>query len=325
MTPVTTPSNKIVRPYLIILCATIFSLFMLVSSVWGEAFSASPSYASEKNQSTPLRQLRLTIIEDGQTENRLVRMKLYGQHPENLETVEVPLFELASNGTDAVGYNTLQIAEGYYRFYMWGPDTATSPLAKSVIHVDGDLDITIRIHTPPEDYGWFGGSIDFNELEPPYTFTQEGATVEISAAALEDTNAFGGSITADIEDVLITEAYTLLAYQYWLSIYTDSSTYVKFSDPVTVTLPYDLEGMAENISPEDLRISLAYGSTFGLIDNPEWNYRPSLVVPDSVDVENQTVTFTIEEEGTFGIVVPVSGLDLSFNFFEHNLFLPLMH
>lgn len=283
------------------------------------------------------RLLHITVYGDGFTEDRTLRMALSGVHSDSAGRYEPPLFKLYSNGHDAIGHTTIPLVNGYRQFYIWDAEAGGGPLAKSIMTVEGDTHIIIRMKNDPDDMEWLGIVRQIDTQQPISVTTQAGATVTLPAGAITGLRPRRLFFTGDTEQVLITDAYTLLDHQYLLSI---SSPYEQFSEenwkpndifstPVTVTLPYDLTGLEETIGPDDLRISLAYGRNAFYANSYigsrfEWDYQPSLITPDTIDTLNQTVTFTIEEEGTFGIVVPAGSLDEVSNFLDTMTYLPLM-
>ncbi|MEM8859843.1 MAG: carboxypeptidase-like regulatory domain-containing protein, partial [Chloroflexota bacterium] len=284
----------------------------------------------------PDRTLKITVYADGYTKDHLVFMRLESVHS-FIKGYTTPPFTLVSDGKNAVGQTTIPMVDGYRQFYMWGYDDRVSgPLAKSIINVNGDTAIVIRIDTPPEDFSWRGDSVDFDTQKSVTLNTPEGASAEIPAGAVPGQRSRQVWMTADTEQVLITEEYTLLAYQYLLDVYTTSVDFtsdhwkptVKFTEPITVTLPYDLSIFGDAVSPEDLRISLAYGQNahynnyIGSLF--EWDYRPDIIVPELIDIENQTVTFNLEEEGTFGIVIPSDRMEAILNFSGTEMYLPVV-
>ena len=87
--------------------------------------------------------------------------------------------------------------------------------------------------------------------------------------------------------------------------------------------------LGTSVSPKELRISLAYGRNSHYTNHYigslfEWDYRPDIIVPEFIDTENQTVTFTIEEEGTFGIVVPADRMEAILNYSKTEIYFPFV-
>lgn len=238
-------------------------------------------------------------------------------------------FNLYSNGENGVGFVRLPIVDRTWHYFLASnhPDELGIRKSAGVFKVNDLKQMVIKFNNYDQSVEEF---LLVDPEEKSVLESPDGTTIVLPENTLigpEDTQM---RLDNEADWLSVHENYVLLgsSYRFMEVRYPNGEQSYPinspFQNPVTVTVPFNLENYP-SISSDDLRISVSYGRNSLELYGGDWfgwDHRSALLQPISIDSENSTVTFLLEEPGTFGVVIPSDRYIDAVGFFPHTLYFP---
>lgn len=201
---------------------------------------------------------------------------------------------LTSDGSDAVGTFDVQIPTGA-RWIYFEHDSIHFETPGGIIDIEGKTEFHFEsnIGIRGEDFFPLYQAAKMSPDLPLTLKFENGAKTMLEADTILYSSHFksvsfiGGSFSP-LNRSMAPLGYTYSLSRSFLPIMNDTGTSETFSRPVQIVLPYDLE-LLKSGDPAEIRVYKSYLDEF--------------VLPDSIDTENQTVSFTVDRFSSFGLMM----------------------